>query len=330
MTINNNISDDVLDEASQELKKTKSTGLFSLLLGDKFATGAAAFLVILMFSAIFGPSIIGGADIGMNLGLRNAPPFTLDNGVAYLLGADSLGRPIFPRILIAARTTMAISLSVVVISMMIGAGLGIAAGYYGGITSKVIMRGADLVMSFPSLLLAVIVLYVLKPYVFNVVIVLAITRLPVFIRVARAEVLEVKERLFVEAAVSMGASDWRILRLHITPLILPTLFTVASLDLANVMLAESSLSFLGIGVQPPNITWGVMVANGRNYLTSAWWLAFWPGFAILLTALSANLLSNWMRLAMDPKLRWRLERHENPSKVKSVLRKIFKKKEQAS
>jgi peptide/nickel transport system permease protein len=106
----------------------------------------------------------------------------------------------------------------------------------------------------------------------------------------------------------MGASDFRILRQHITPIILPTLFTVASLDLANVMLAESSLSFLGIGVQPPSITWGLMVADGRNYLTTAWWLAFWPGMAILLTALAANLLSNWMRIAMDPKLSWRLER----------------------
>jgi peptide/nickel transport system permease protein len=163
-------------------------------------------------------------------------------------------------------------------------------------------------MSFPSLLLAVIVLYVLSPHVFNVVIVLTITRIPVYIRVARAEVLEVKERLFVESALSMGASDLRILRLHITPIILPTLLTVASLDLANVMLAESSLSFLGIGVQPPGITWGLMVADGRNYLTTAWWLAFWPGMAILLTALAANLLSNWMRIVMDPKLNWRLER----------------------
>jgi peptide/nickel transport system permease protein len=153
-----------------------------------------------------------------------------------------------------------------------------------------------------------IVLYVLNPFVFNVVIVLTITRIPVYIRVARAEVLEVKERLFVESARSMGASDLRILRLHITPIILPTLLTVASLDLANVMLAESSLSFLGIGVQPPSITWGLMVADGRNYLTTAWWLAFWPGMAILLTALAANLLSNWMRIATDPKLSWRLER----------------------
>lgn len=295
------------DTVQKKSTLSKLAGLGKLLLGDSFATVAFIFLVLLFFGALFGPSLIPGADVSMNLGLRNAPPFNFDNGFAYILGADSLGRPIFPRLLLGARTTLAIALSVVFLSLCIGSALGIVAGYYGGRLGAFIMRGADLVMSFPSLLLAVIVLYILEPYVFNVVIVLAITRIPVYVRVARAEVLEVKERLFVESARSMGANDWRILRRHITPLILPTLLTVASLDLANVMLAESSLSFLGIGVQPPSITWGLMVADGRNYLTSAWWLAFWPGMAILLTTLSANLLSNWMRLAMDPKLRWRLE-----------------------
>lgn len=292
--------------------KSKRGSMLTMLLGDAFATTAACFLILLLFLAIAGPTLIGGTDIRMNLGLRNAPPFGFDNGLPYILGADSLGRPILPRMLLGARTTLTIAVSVVIIAMVLGSALGIVAGYYGGRLGSIIMRGADLVMSFPSLLLAVIVLYVLEPFVFNVVIVLAITRLPVFIRVARAEVLEIKQRLYVEAARSLGASDWRILRLHITPIVLPTLFTVASLDLANVMLAESALSFLGIGVQPPGITWGLMVADGRNYLTTAWWLSFWPGFAILITALAVNLLSNWMRIAMDPKLRWRLEQAEKP------------------
>lgn len=289
--------------------------ILGLLCGDRFAMVAAGFLALLLFGALFCPALIPGADVQMNLALRNAPPFQLDGGLAYILGADALGRPILPRLLLGARTTLAISLSVVVTSMLVGSALGVIAGYYGGRLGNLIMRGADLIMSFPTLLLAVIVLYVLEPFVFNVVIVLAITRVPVYVRVARAEVLEVRERLFVEAARSMGASDWRILRLHIVPIIVPTLLTVASLDLANVMLAESSLSFLGIGVQPPNITWGLMVAEGRNFLTSAWWLAFWPGMMILLTATSANLLSSWIRIAMDPKLRWRLERTRAPAEA---------------
>lgn len=288
-----------------------------MLRGDFFALSAFIFLIILLFGTAFGPSLIEGSDVSMNLRMRNAPPFQLENGFGYILGADSLGRPILPRILYGARTTLAISLSVVILSMAFGSALGIVAGYYGKRFDNIIMRGADLVMSFPSLLLAVIVLYVLKPFVFNVVIVLTITRIPVYVRVARAEVLEVKQRLFVESAFAMGATDFRILRLHIAPIILPTLLTVASLDLANVMLAESSLSFLGIGVQPPGITWGLMVADGRNYLTTAWWLSFWPGAAILLTALAANLLSNWMRIVMDPKLSWRLERIRAAKKTRA-------------
>ena len=169
------------------------------------------------------------------------------------------------------------------------------------------MRLADVIMSFPSLLLAVIVLYMLRPSVGNVILVLAITRIPIYLRTTRAEVLEIKERMFVQAAQVMGASSSRIVFRHILPMVIPTLVTLATLDFAFVMLAESALSFLGIGIQPPEITWGLMVAQGRQYLTNAWWLAFWPGLAIILTTLSLNLLSNWLRIALDPAQRWRLE-----------------------
>ena len=162
-------------------------------------------------------------------------------------------------------------------------------------------------MSFPSLLLAVIVLYILGPSVANLIVVLAITRIPVYLRTTRAEVMEVRERMFVQAARVMGASRWRIIFRHILPVVLPTLLTVATLDFAFVMLAESALSFLGIGIQPPEITWGLMVAQGRQYLQTAWWLSVWPGLAIILTTLSLNLLSGWLRIALDPTQRWRLE-----------------------
>ena len=139
------------------------------------------------------------------------------------------------------------------------------------------------------------------------VIVLAITRIPIYLRTSRAEVLEIRERMFVQAAQVMGASTPRIVLRHILPMVLPTLVTIATLDFAFVMLAESALSFLGIGIQPPEITWGLMVSQGRPYLTTAWWLSFWPGLAIILTTLSLNLLSSWMRTALDPVQRWRLE-----------------------
>ena len=166
---------------------------------------------------------------------------------------------------------------------------------------------ADVIMSFPSLLLAVVVLYMFEPRVANLVLVLAVTRIPVYLRTTRAEVLEIRERMFVAAARVMGASPLRIVLRHVAPIVLPTLITVATLDFAFVMLAESALSFLGIGIQPPEITWGLMVAQGHNYLSQAWWLSFFPGLAIMLATLSANLLSNWLRLVTDPVQRWRLE-----------------------
>jgi len=297
-------------ETSTETPPRKTSGILyvaRLLAADPFALAALFFLIVMILAAALGPILLPEGSAGMDLERRNAPPFSLEHGAAYFFGGDSVGRPILPRLLVAARTTMMIAVAVVICSATIGATLGLLAGYYGGWLGNLVMRFADVVMSFPSLLLAVIVLYVLDPRAANVIIVLAITRMPVFIRVTRAEVLEVKERLFVEGARAAGARDMRIMLIHVMPVVLPTIFTVGSLDFANVMLNESSLSFLGIGVQPPDVTWGLMVASGRNYLTSAWWLAFWPGLAILLTALSANLLSNWLRIAMDPKLRWRLE-----------------------
>ena len=207
----------------------------------------------------------------------------------------------------AAQNTMLIAAGAVAGSLIVGTCLGLIAGYAGKWTGEVIMRLADVIMSFPSLLLAVIVLYMLEPSIANLVLVLAITRIPIYLRTTRAKVLEVRERMFVQAARVMGASNLRIIFRHILPVILPTLLTIATLDFAFVMLAESALSFLGIGIQAPEVTWGLMVSQGRQYLTNAWWLAFWPGLAIILTTMSLNLLSSWMRVALNPTQRWRLE-----------------------
>ncbi|HEY4200404.1 MAG TPA: ABC transporter permease [Devosiaceae bacterium] len=285
---------------------TSARRLFGMLLGDRLATISAIFLIALILAVIFVP-MFSSPTASLNLMMRNAPP-ALNHGIAYLLGGDTLGRAILPRLLEGGRGTLLVAVAVVILSGAVGALLGLLAGYYGRLVDSFVMRTSDVVMSFPSLLLAVIILYMFTPSITNVIIVLAITRTPVYIRVTRAETLEVRGRLFVEGARAAGATDLRILGVHIAPIIFPTIFTLASLDFANVMLAESSLSFLGIGVQPPAVTWGLMVANGRDYLTTAWWLAFWPGFAIVLTALAANLLSNWVRIAMDPKLSWRLQR----------------------
>jgi peptide/nickel transport system permease protein len=278
-----------------------------LLWHDKFALIAACYLALVALCALFGPVLLGEAASAMNLRMRNAPPFTLDNGWLYLLGADALGRSILARLVVAAQNTLAVAAAAVAVAMTIGGVLGLIAGYGGGLIGNLIMRLADVIMSFPSLLLAVVVLYVFEPRVANLVLVLAVTRIPIYLRTTRAEVLELRERMFVSAARVMGAGPVRIVWRHVVPLVVPTLITIATIDFAFVMLAESALSFLGIGIQPPEITWGLMVAQGRNYLSIAWWLAFWPGLAIMLTTLALNLLSSWMRIATDPVQRWRLE-----------------------
>ncbi len=281
--------------------------LLSLLWRDKFAFLGALFVLLVVVFALFGPMLLDDVATRMNLRMRNLPPFSIEKGWLFVLGADALGRSILARIVVAGQNTMAVAAAAVVAAMIIGGTLGMLAGFVGGWFGNVVMRLADMIMSFPSLLIAMIVLYMLEPRVANLIVVLGITRMPIYMRTARAEVLEIRERLFVSAARVMGASRWRIVGRHIAPIVLPTLITIAALDFAFVMLAESSLSFLGIGIQPPEISWGLMVSQGKNYLQTAWWLSFFPGLAIMLTALSLNLLSSWIRIALDPVQRWRLE-----------------------
>jgi peptide/nickel transport system permease protein len=295
-----------IEAALPPLERPWRQALF-LLWRDKFALVSALYLGLMVLCALLGPALLEDVATKMNLRGRNAPPFTLEHGWLYVLGADALGRSILARIIVAAQNTLAVAAAAVALALAIGGTLGLIAGYRGGWLGEVIMRAADVIMSFPSLLLAVVVLYMFEPRVANLVLVLAVTRIPVYLRTTRAEVLEIRERMFVAAARVMGASPLRIVLRHVAPIVLPTLITVATLDFAFVMLAESALSFLGIGIQPPEITWGLMVAQGRNYLQIAWWLAFWPGLAIMLTTLALNLLAGWLRIATDPVQRWRLE-----------------------
>ena len=285
----------------------KLNKVISMFLNDKLALISIIFLISILLIAIFGPSLTSNSYTKMNLRLRNLAPFSFEHNIMYFFGADALGRSMIARLIIATQNTMFIAGSAVLLSMTFGGVLGLISGYFGGKIGNLIMRLADVIMSFPSLLLAVIVLYMFDPGLLNLVMVLAFTRMPVYMRTARAEVLEIRERLFVSAAISMGASNLRIIFKHIAPLTIPTLITIATLDFAFVMLGESALSFLGVGIQPPEVTWGLMVAQGRNYLQIAWWLAFFPGLMIMAVALSLNLLSSWLRIVLDPIQRWRLE-----------------------
>jgi peptide/nickel transport system permease protein len=278
-----------------------------LLWRDKLATLSAILLLIVLVCVLLGPWLLADKARAVNLMARNAPPFSIDKGWMFFLGADALGRSLLARIIVASQNTMVIATSAVCLSLVLGGLFGLIAGYKGGWVSALLLRLADAIMSFPSMLLAVIVLFVFDPGITNVIFVLAISRIPIFLRTVRAEVLEIKERMFVTAARAMGARTDRILLRHIAPMVLPTVINLAALEIAFVMLVESGLSFLGIGIQPPEVTWGLMVADGRNYLGSAWWLAFWPGVAIMLVTMALNLLSNWLRVVTDPVERWRLQ-----------------------
>ncbi|WP_105436772.1 ABC transporter permease [Neorhizobium sp. T25_13] len=278
-----------------------------MLWADKFALCAVIFLLAIIVLALIGPSWLGELATKQNLRGRNLAPFDWSREWVWWMGADALGRPLLARIIVATQNTIMVAAGAVILSSITGTLLGLIAGFSSPRVGQVIMRLADVIMSFPSLLIAVIVLYLLGSSILNLVAVLSITRIPVYLRTTRAEVLEIRERMFVQAARVMGASQNRILFRHILPVVFPTLTTLATLDFAYVMLAESALSFLGIGIQPPAITWGLMISQGRQYLTNAWWLSFWPGLAIIMTTLSLNLLSNWLRIALDPVQRWRLE-----------------------
>ena len=287
-------------------RKARRSKWFRLLVNDRVAAAAAVVLGLVFLTAIFGPMLVGNLATHIDLDNSNQAPFTLAHGWANVLGTDPLGRSMLARLIVACRTTLSVAVPAVVISAVVGSVIGMWAGYYRGWRETVAMRVADVIMSFPSLLLAVVVLYVFSPSAANIVLVLAITRIPVYLRTARAESAELQSRLFVDAARTFGASARSIIWRHVLPIVLPTLLTVATLDFCYVMLAESSLSFLGIGIQPPDVSWGLMVSQGRTYLHTAWWLSFFPGVAIVITTVSATILAAWARIATDPGQRWRL------------------------
>lgn len=296
-------------EQAVEPKGRQNSGrpsMFRMLLRDPFATIGALILLFVGVTAIFGPMVMGDLATKQNLSFANQAPFNLENGWEFILGSDSLGRSMLARLVAATRTTLLVAIPAVVIAMIIGSLWGVWAGYHRGRRENISMRIADIIMSFPSLLLAVVVLYVFDPSIANIVLILALTRIPIYLRTARAESAELQSRTFVDAARTFGTKPNAIIRRHVIPIVTPTILTLATLEFCYVMLAESSLSFLGIGIQPPDVSWGLMVAQGRQYLQTAWWLSILPGLAIVITAIAANMLAAWLRIATDPAQRWRL------------------------
>lgn len=300
-------------DGAETVSTARRPAYLRFLLRDPFALVSMIWLLLMLLCAVLGPTLFGDAATSMNLRARNLPVGSTQDGWLSLFGHDPLGRSVLARCIVAAQTTLGIAAAAAIAALTIGTLIGLYAGYSGGRMGRIIMQLSDIVQSFPSLLLALFVLYMLDPRPLNIVLVLALSQIPIYLRVARAEVLELRERLFVDAARVLGASRRDILARHIGPLVLPVVINIVTIDFALIMLSESGLSFLGLGVQAPAITWGTLVAQGREYLQSAWWISFFPGLMIMLTTLSINLAANWLRRIRDPRERWRFERARKPA-----------------
>ncbi len=272
-----------------------------LFLGLKKSKSAQFGLVIIflfIFVAIFAPIISPYSPVDQDISQRLKPPSRL-----HPLGTDQLGRDILSRIIYGSRISLIVGFSAVFISGIIGITLGMVSGFYGGKVDAVIMRLADIQLSLPFILLAIAIMAVLGPGLRNIILVLGITGWVIYARIVRGETLQTKNVDFVQAAVSLGNRDIRILFKHILPNVLASAIIVATLEMARMIIMEAALSFLGLGIQPPTPSWGSMVADGRDYITNAWWLITFPGLAIMITVLGINLFGDWLRGSLDPKLK---------------------------
>ncbi len=236
---------------------------------------------------------------------RLLPPMWMQRGSpSHALGTDQLGRDLLSRVIHGARISLIVGVCALVISGIVGVTIGVLAGYYRGRFDDWIMRLADVQLSIPYVLLAIAIIAVIGPSNVNVVLVLAVNGWVVYARLARGQALSLREREFVQAYRALGARDARIVVRNVLPNLLSAVIVVASLELAGIITLESSLSFLGLGIQPPTVSWGYMLADGRSYLLGgAWWVITFPGLAITATILSINVIADWLRDVLDPRLR---------------------------
>lgn len=272
--------------------KTNYNALFGLVL-----------LLAVVIAALFSPLIAPHDPKKQVLEHRLRPPVFAGGTSEHLLGTDQLGRDLLSRIIYGARVSLMVGLAAVMLAGITGIGMGIISGMFGGWVDRAVMRLADMQLAMPFILFALAVMAVLGPGLRNVILVLGVTGWVIYGRVVRSETLSLREKEFVEASRALGHGRLKIIRRHILPNILPTAIVLATLQIANMIIAEASLSFLGLGIEPDIPSWGGMLADGRGYISTAWWVATFPGVAIMLTVLSINLIGDWLRDSLDPRLK---------------------------
>ena len=258
----------------------------------------AIILIILVLAVILAPFITQYNPIEIVPKERLKPPSTV-----HWMGTDSFGRDIFTRVLYGGQISLRVGIIAVLIALLVGVPMGLMAGFYGGRFDTLLMRVVDIMLSFPGILLALVVIAILGPSLTNVMVAVGIAAVPTYARVARGSVLKIKEEMFAEAALLLGCSNRRIMFVHIFPNILGPIIVVATLGVAGAIISGAALSFLGLGATPPTPEWGLMLSEGRNYLRQAWWISTFPGLAIMVTVLSINLLGDGLRDAFDPRMK---------------------------
>ncbi len=263
-----------------------------------------AFLLLLVFAAVFAPVLTRYDPTTSDVAQRLFPPAWVHGGSrAHLLGTDQLGRDVFARLIYGSRISLIVGTTTVAISSILGSGLGLLAGYYEGRLGTILMRIADIQLAFPFLLLAIAIAAVLGVGLLNVILILGIAGWVSFGRLTRGQVLSIKQKEYVEAARAVGANEPTIIMWHILPNVVTPIIVIATATVANNIVVEASLTFLGLGVQPDLPSWGNMLAGSRDYLNVGWWMSVFPGLALTLTVLTINLLGDWLRDYLDPTLR---------------------------
>jgi peptide/nickel transport system permease protein len=258
-------------------------------------------LLCILLIAVFAPFVTSHDPNYQNLLARLKPPGYSTGSRFYLLGTDELGRDLLTRIVYGARISLLVAFLSVSISLIFGVLIGMVAGYFRGFLEVLIMRMADIFLSIPAILLAILTVAVLGPSLLNLVLVLAFTRWPRYTRVAYAQTLSVAGSLYIKSSAYSGASNTRILMRHILPNILAPLIVLATLEFGLMILFEGGLSFLGLGVQPPMPSWGSILSVGRNYISRAWWIVTLPGICLFVVVLSVNVLGDFLRDKFDPR-----------------------------
>jgi ABC-type dipeptide/oligopeptide/nickel transport system permease subunit len=275
-----------------------------LLWRDKSGLIGLLIFLTLIFAATFAPWISPHDPLDQNLAASKQPPAWAEGGSwEYPLGTDNLGRDILSRIIYGSRVSLTVGFFGVLIASVLGVLIGLAAGYKGGKVDSVITGGVNLVLALPYLLFVVVIASIFGRSLVNVILIFGITDAPIFARTTRGEVLRIRESGYVESAVSIGAKSPRILFDHILPNLIGPLITVATFEMSAMIFYEAGLSFLGLSVPPSVPSWGNMISVGRKYLTTAPWMTAYPGLAIMITSLGMNLLGDWLRDVLDPRMR---------------------------